>query len=250
MSFNHVGTVYSPTSLAKLLSETRVPSWAQSITLHHTAAPSLEQRPRGFTAQHIINMRDFYQSKGWKSGPHLYADDDQLWAMTPLTERGVHAVSFNSSSIGIEVLGDYDQEDPFTGRGLECWKTTAAAVQLLLKWIGKPANEHTILFHRDDPKTSKTCPGTKITKQWVLDLINGGNTKTEANHTVSEAQFEPIVEYVVKNKGYSSAEALKLFKKRGKLFFFGEDWIEGARYNVLKMVTEAPINELKQILHK
>jgi hypothetical protein len=89
--------------------------WATSVTIHHTAAPSLAQRPQGFTIQHIINMASFYQRQkssggnGWPTGPHLFIDDDQIFGMCDFAVKGIHAVSFNTSSIGIEVLGFYDK---------------------------------------------------------------------------------------------------------------------------------------------
>ena len=29
----------------------------------------------------------------------------------------------------------------------------------------------TVKFHRDDPRTSKSCPGTKVSKEWFLNLV-------------------------------------------------------------------------------
>jgi len=150
MSFNNTGKVWTVEGFAQYLNSIKAPSWAKAVCLHHTAAPSLNQRPDGFLAKHLENLKSYYSSQlGWKSGPHLFIDDDQVWGMTPLTETGVHASSFNRSSIGIEVLGDYDNEDPKKGRGLECWKTTAAATKMLLDWLKLPVNDKTVLFHRD-----------------------------------------------------------------------------------------------------
>lgn len=140
------------------------------IVIHHTAAPSLAQRPNGWTPVHMQNLRSYYGGQlGWSAGPHLFTDDDQIWTFTPMTERGIHAVSFNRNGIGIEMLGDYDSEDPWSGRGLKVLQTTASAVRSLMSAlnVGKDA----IRFHRDDPKTSKTCPGTKISKADFLSLI-------------------------------------------------------------------------------
>jgi hypothetical protein len=252
MSFNDVGKVQTFNEFAKTLQAKRPPAWATSITLHHTASPSLTQRPGGFTIKHIENMRDFYRSLGWRRGPHLFIDEDQIWHMTPLMERGVHAVSFNSRAIGIEVLGDYDDEDPFTGRGLQCWHLAAKTTALLLNWLGAEMNESTILFHRDDPKTSKTCPGSKIKKDWFFNLISKDQSSVDA----CEPQFliksncDAVVDYVVKHKGYSQKEAAKLLSRKNNLFFFGNDWLEGAFYDKSAGATIAPVAELQQIKNK
>lgn len=247
MSFNIAGKVFSSNGFEDYLKTIKAPTWATAVCLHHTAAPSLLQRPKGLLANHIENLKDYYQNKlGWSSGPHLFIDEDQCWGMTPLTEKGVHAVSFNSRSIGIEVLGDFDTEDPKTGRGIQCWQTAAEATKDLLAWLKLPVNDKTVLFHRDDPKTSKTCPGTKVKKDWFLSLING-----DKRAPVVETQLDlPVVNYVTQHKGYSYDEAVNLLKKRGTLFFFGDDWLEGAHYSSAAGATVAPLNELKAIVGK
>lgn len=139
------------------------------VVIHHCAAPSLAQRPVGFKEQHMLNLEDFYEKKDWKSGPHLFTDDDEVWLFTPINEKGVHAVSFNRNGIGIEMLGDYDSEDPWTGRGLNVLTITAKAAAILLKKLGKGVDA--IRFHREDPATTKSCPGTKIQKDRFVALV-------------------------------------------------------------------------------
>lgn len=249
MSFKDVGKVATITQFENILQRISPPVWANSVTIHHTAAPSLSQRPKGFTAQHINNMRDYYQSLGWKSGPHLYIDDDQIWFMTPLTERGIHAASFNSRSIGIEVLGNYDSEDAFTGRGLQCWQLAAKTTMQLLNWLNLKPSESTVLFHREDPRTSKTCPGTKITKKWLLRLIDDTFVMPATIKPIEVSIIEklPVIDYVVNNCGYTEAEAIKLLTNKKGMFFFGNDWLEGASYDAKLGATIAPISELQQI---
>lgn len=173
MSFANVGKTWRVEEFPKYLRGIESPAWARAVCLHHCGAPSLSQRPLGFIVpKHIENIRDYYRDKlGWSAGPHLFVDEHLLHGMTPLSFKGIHAKSFNGSAIGIEVLGDYDREDPFMGRGLACWINAARATKALLEWLGLGANNHTILFHRDDPKTSKSCPGKLIKKEWFFDLL-------------------------------------------------------------------------------
>ena len=174
MGFGNTGKVWDINGLKDAL-EIASMTWASSITFHHTAFPDLTMRPHGLKVQHIRNIRDYYENtKGWSSGPHLFTDEDQIWGMCPFSEKGVHARSFNSHSVGIEVLGNYDLEDPHSGRGLACWKLAAATGAAVLARLGIPINKNSVKFHRDDPKTSKTCPGNKITKEWVMDLMTSG----------------------------------------------------------------------------
>lgn len=171
MGYELTGQVWDPQGFVEFLRSQDL-SWAKGITLHHTGTPSLGQRPHGFRLQHMRNLQHFYQNeRGWSAGPHLFVDDDQIFGLSSLERRGVHAVSFNATHIGIEVLGNYDHEDPASGRGLACWQTAAKACAAILAkrgWVASCVN-----FHRDDPKTSKTCPGSRVKADWVHSLIRG-----------------------------------------------------------------------------
>ncbi len=165
------GKPYTAAQFPAYLAGLPASAWKPSlIVIHHCAAPSLAQRPWGFQPQHMLNLQDYYEDLGWSSGPHLFTDEDQIWTFSPLTARGTHAKSFNATGIGIEMLGNYDSEDPWNGRGRAVLTTTCRAVRALMAHFKlTPA---AIRFHRDDPKTSKSCPGDRISKQQFLDLLN------------------------------------------------------------------------------
>ena len=141
------------------------------VTLHHTASPSLAQRPSGFSAQHLKNLLDYYQNQlGWNGAPHVFIDDqaDGIIVFQRMDRRGVHAVSFNKNSWGVEMLGDFDSESFSSGRGAIVRRNSLAALNIMCNAL--KASPDTIKFHRDDPKTSKTCPGRNVTKS---DIVNG-----------------------------------------------------------------------------
>ncbi len=177
MGFENVGRVWTAASLRHDLAGSKPPDWVRAIVLHHTQIPDLAMRPRGLTIQHIITIADYYRRPvqsdglGWSSGPHFFLDEDQAFGMCDVQCRGVHAKGFNAVSLGIEVLGNYDVEDPRGGRGLRCWRNAAAVAGVLLDWLGLAASAETVLFHRDDPATDKQCPGKRVDKDWVLRLI-------------------------------------------------------------------------------
>lgn len=164
------GKAYSPENFKSFVNGTVWTNWKPSvIVIHHTAAPSLAQRPNGFTYQHMLNLKDYYAGLGWKKGPHLFVDTDKIWSFEKLTEPGTHAVSFNKNGIGIECLGNFDLESAQDGRGLDVIKTCVSAVKSLMKSLN--LDKTCIRFHRDDPRTTKTCPGKNITKEWFLSLF-------------------------------------------------------------------------------
>jgi len=167
---NIIGKPYKLEEFRAYVQSLNLGDWRPSlVVIHHCAAPSLLQRPQGFKGQHMLNLKDFYERKGWSAGPHLFVDEDEAWTFSPLTSRGVHAVSFNRTGWGIEMLGDFDTEDPWSGRGLQVLTLTAQVAAILLKKIGQ--DETAIRFHRDDPRTSKTCPGRKVDKTWFVELV-------------------------------------------------------------------------------
>jgi len=138
-------------------------NWEPSgITAHHTAAPNLDQRPDGFQTQHMKNLRSYYKdSLGWSRGPHLFVDDHLIWVFSPLTDRGIHAKSFNSSRIGVEMLGEFDyNDDPDSGRGRKVVELSQFAISAMMLVLG--IDKDRLNFHRHDPSTSKTCPGKKV----------------------------------------------------------------------------------------
>ncbi|UCV15021.1 peptidoglycan recognition protein family protein [Quatrionicoccus australiensis] len=269
MAYENVGLVWTPDSLVEYLASIEPPAWCRAITLHHTGAPSLAQRPRGFLLQHIRNLRDFYQNeKHWSAGPHLFIDDDEIFGMCDLQKKGVHAVSFNSSALGIEVLGDYDTEDPLSGRGLACWQTAAASCSALSSWLGLKVNAESILFHRDDPTTRKSCPGSKVKKDWFLKLIKtsganpiptGETGKPDVGMPWEQWTFRgerwcvPAYAFLLAH-GMKSKDIVARLKSAGGLFFFASEQLEGAFFagkdSNLKpnQCTWAPARELLELL--
>ena len=202
MGFELVGLVWEIDAFRDYFKTVNT-KWAKSITLHHTAEPSLIQRPVGLIKQHIENIKYYYKEKlGWSTGPHLFIDDDEIYGMSSLWRRGVHARSFNKDSIGIEVLGDYDVEDPTSGRGLACWTMAAQAVAVICQQKKMDPCPVTIKFHRDDPKTSKTCPGEKVSKEWFISLVKFelANMRTL---NISDMTLEQRVERLEKQAGFS-----------------------------------------------
>ena len=255
MSYNNVSKVWTPDSFGEYLKTLKRPDWVKGVCLHHTASPSLAQRPKGWTIQHIENMREFYKGMGWKSGPHLYTDEDQVFGMTPLTETGVHAVSFNRSTIGIEALGFYSkgQEDPKSDRGLYVWLNTARITRLLLDWLVLPINEKTVLFHRDDPKTSKDCPGSQVSKDWIISEIKNAPTDTTYlrpihvhEEVIESKNFVPLA-VTLRSHGFTDQQIKKSLRRKGKNFFWLDDHLEFAYYDKDTETTMVPLSEIQHL---
>jgi hypothetical protein len=194
MSYSAVGKVWDPEGFADHVAGLDCLGWADSVTIHHTGTPNLSQRPKGWTIQHMRNLEHFYGMElGWSAGPHLFTDEDQVFGLSPLSEPGVHARSFNRSSIGIEMLGNYDFEDPMASRGAQVIRCTVQAVAALLKAMGLEPTPETIKFHRDDPRTSKTCPGTKVSKDWFVGLVRDEMGKAPAKPESAAVDLKQVL---------------------------------------------------------
>ena len=147
-------------------------SWSPTaVCMHHTASPALADRPGvGWIGQHMMNLRNYYRNtRKFSAGPHIFTDDDSFWIFNPIQRRGVHAASFNAFAFGIEALGDFDfKDDPYSGRGAASWDHACMAAAALCKVFGLSTS---VLFHRDDKLTSKSCPGRKIKKEEAVEQI-------------------------------------------------------------------------------
>ena len=177
---NIVGSPFDSDSFDAYCHSLSWTSWRPSfLVVHNTGVPSLDQRPHGFSKAHIQNLVAFYRDqKGWSAGPHLFIDDRQIWAFTPLTVSGVHSPSWNKLSVGIEMLGDYDKDDFSSGRGLAVRENTVAAMATLSAVLG--LDPSTIKLHREDKATTHACPGVKVRK---IELINEVQQLMTVRHT-------------------------------------------------------------------
>lgn len=186
MGFELTGLSWTADQFKDYVDLVPIGSWAKSVTVHHTYSPDLEDRPNGWKLSHLENLRYYYCNVlGWSAGPHMFVDENRAWGLSSLHNKGVHAKSFNSSSIGIEALGNYDEEDPKTGRGKKVWSLTAIVVAILLKRLHLKPSKETVLFHREDPRSNKTCPGSKVEKEWFLSLVNDAYNSNK-NLTIEE----------------------------------------------------------------
>ena len=150
------------------------------VTMHHTGGPSLKtwegygNRPKPITdEQWMKNLAGYYGNEmKWSAGPHFFFTPKNFCVLSLPNKRGVHAVSFNATSWGVECVGDFDSE-AFTealanryAEGLACLHVAAG-----LEPDNYLRNVRGLHFHRDDPKTSKTCPGKRVNKENMVALI-------------------------------------------------------------------------------
>lgn len=151
----------------------RVP-WVKYIVIHNTGLPTIEmwKNTPGGSRQRMFNLAHYYKNqKGWSSGPHGFIPPEGgIFFGTPLTETGTHSPSWNSSSWGFELAGDFNKDDPDSNEGLVVKVTAIRLVALLLKHQGLDVDA--IKFHYEDTKTThKSCPGKKLVKDEFVSRV-------------------------------------------------------------------------------
>jgi hypothetical protein len=167
-----VNRAFTPEQFADYVEGLVFGNWRpQFVVLHNTAAPTLAQW-HGPTPpeQRILNLEQFYRDKNkWSAGPHLFVADDLIWAFTPLTTSGVHSPSWNSISWGVEMVGDYNQEDFDHGPGGAVAENTVRALATLHSVLGLDPRQ--LKLHKEDPLTDHDCPGRRVDKATMIKRI-------------------------------------------------------------------------------
>ena len=169
-----VGQCFSPETFKAYVAGLSWDDWKPSfIVLHNTGEPTLAQRPNGLTMAHILGLEAYYRDdQGWSAGPHLFIDDQHgIWVFTPLTTPGVHSPSWNSVSLGVEMLGNYDSEDFNSDRGLVVQQNAVAAIAILSAALG--IDPGTMRLHREDPETTHHCPGDNVDQAAFIQAVRG-----------------------------------------------------------------------------
>lgn len=176
----NVGGVFATTAeFLKYLDGIKWGVWRPKfVTMHHTGAPDLKTwngyQTKGISdKQWLTNLASYYGNKlGWRAGPHFFFTPKHFCVLSPPTSRGVHAVSFNATSWGVECVGNFDSE-PFEGAIKDKYIDGLACLHLATGLPVDPYkfNQQGLHFHRDDPRTSKTCPGTNVSKQGLIQAI-------------------------------------------------------------------------------
>lgn len=188
------------------------PRWRPSmIVLHNTAAPSLAQwhetsdqdrqagRIPGTTRINSLE-RYFRDEKKWSGCPHLFIPDDRIWEMNPLTAPGVHSPSWNTVSIGIEMVADFDREDDDAGTGLLVRRNAVFATAVLCSTLGLDPTR-AVKLHREDPQTTHACPGKDFADDRtdvigeILALMDGGDHEHhDTAVAIGVAKAPPVLE--------------------------------------------------------
>lgn len=167
-----VGTGFNAKEFDAYLQTVTFNVWRpQFVVVHNTAVPTFADWHKVPGEQRMRNLEHYYRDKQhWSAGPHLFIADDLIWVFTPLNTSGIHSPSWNAMSWGVELVGDYSIET--LNPALQ--QNAISAVASLHVLLG--LNPEDLRLHKEDPKTTHNCPGSKIVKadftSWVLAEIS------------------------------------------------------------------------------
>jgi hypothetical protein len=152
------------------------------ITLHNTSSPSIElwlSWSPNKRQQYILNMQPYFEGMGWRGGPHFFVtpqDDICAFGFNDLMAAGTHASCFNNTSIGLEMVGEFDREAFDSGPGAQVADNAIYLMALLHNKIGiTPTpyvyNQRGLHFHVECTHDNHDCPGRFVHKPDVVARV-------------------------------------------------------------------------------
>lgn len=166
-------------------------SWKPNgITLHNTSAPTLAQWAESGPKHdaRITNLQSYYEGMGWHAGPHLFVSRNFINGFSDLTKSGVHSRCWNSTRIGIEMVGDFDSEAFDSGDGAMVRDNAVFAMAVLNLKLGLAPDG--LVFHRECKQDNHACPGKLVDKQAVIARVKA--KMVELGGTVPPVQPSPV----------------------------------------------------------
>lgn len=125
-----------------------LPRMLNTIVVHHSALP-LNDGPLEIQKMHL-------EAKGYADiGYHFLIDENgQMFRGRDLNVRGAHTGGFNTGTVGIVLLGNFEETTP-TERQIESFKTLA-------RCLTSAYSISHLAGHRDFQPTETVCPGAML----------------------------------------------------------------------------------------
>lgn len=144
------------------------------LHIHHTWKPTHSS----FNGKNHLALQEGmynYHTKvnGWSDiGQHLTLFPDGKW-MTgrPFNQVPASISGWNTGALAVEMLGNFDSPGTgeFNSLGYDKLEgDQKREIIMLMKYFIDKYGEKTIVFHRENPNTKKTCPGTSIDKEKLI----------------------------------------------------------------------------------
>lgn len=182
---NLVGKKFTHTEFKAYLDSLVVSKWVKFVVVHNTSEPDIalyhqwethQGKHVNWTAeQWLRNLSSYYSSMGWSGGPHLFIPPtpDTILILNSLTTHGVHTPSWNTISLGVETVGEFEHE-PFGDPTRDNLVFALAALhqKFGLNPVDYQIGVKGLHFHKEDHATThKTCPGKNMVKSDLVSRV-------------------------------------------------------------------------------
>ncbi len=176
----------SQEDFAQLLNEVKQTRRISSIHLHHTWKPRKTQFVGVAT---IEAMRNYHIGKGWDDiAQHLTIDPHgglwvgRNWNAAPASAKGCNG-GRDEGPFMIEMVGNFDEgEETLEGEQLN---SVVATIARLLNFHG--LSETDLVFHRDCENAWKTCPGTGVDRNDLVEKVKAARGSKKLTAAISES---------------------------------------------------------------
>lgn len=125
------------------------------LVLHHTAFPSARIGGTSLAAQsrHMREIERWHLARGFLAiGYHfVISPSGRIFRGRPLDRMGAHVKGHNRGTVGICLMGDFEQERPTVA--------ALAALAAVQSRLVPGAEERRLLGHRDHSGQPTSCPG-------------------------------------------------------------------------------------------
>jgi hypothetical protein len=107
------------------------------------------------------NWAHAYVSRSWSS---VHASAKAFCYKTSSSDRG-RRMALNTYAFGLEVVGNFDSEDPATSRSMN----TALSAAAIMADLWSIDLDSVLLFHRW--VANKSCPGDRVSLSWIRQEV-------------------------------------------------------------------------------
>lgn len=170
----------------------------KQLHIHHTWKPT----HKNFTGSNYIqmqqSMKDYHtKTLGWGNiGQHLTLFPDGKWLTgRPFNSTPASIKGWNTGALAIEMIGNFDNPNSGSFNNLGYDKLQGKQKNEILKLINyfiKKYGESSIKFHRDNPTSGKTCPGTSLNKSVMIKEAKELDKKVEPKKHWGEKHFDSL----------------------------------------------------------
>lgn len=147
----------------------------RQLHIHHTWKPTHSSFNGTNHMELQEGMRNFHINvRGWSDiGQHLTLMPDGLWVTgRPFDIIPASIKGWNSGALAVEMLGNFDIPKTGVENNLGYDKLEGKQKQeilKLMKYFGDRFGYSSIVFHREGPNAEKTCPGTGLNKDKLIE---------------------------------------------------------------------------------